>query len=209
MTVDVEDYFQVSAFAAAVARSSWDNRESRVCRNTERLLELFDAAKVQGDVLRARLGGGAVPAARAAHRRTVGTSWHRTATSIGSCTRRPDGNFARICIARGCVLEHAGGCSVVGYRAPSYSDHAPVAVGARRADRGRLRLRLEHLSDPTRSVRYSRLVARGPSHRSCRQARSGSCLARRSGGLGQISRLAGADTSGCCRTAGPATAFGR
>ena len=47
MTVDVEDYFQVSAFDGAVPRSTWDARESRVCRNTERLLDLFAETDVK------------------------------------------------------------------------------------------------------------------------------------------------------------------
>ncbi len=42
MTVDVEDYFQVSAFQDIVPRNSWDDFDSRVCQNTERLLEIFD-----------------------------------------------------------------------------------------------------------------------------------------------------------------------
>src|SRR5438034_11590523 len=46
MTVDVEDYFQVSAFEGRVARSAWDGFESRVCRNTARMLDLFDEAGV-------------------------------------------------------------------------------------------------------------------------------------------------------------------
>ena len=47
MTVDVEDYFQVSAFENTVSRSQWDAFESRVSRNTERLLALFDHANVR------------------------------------------------------------------------------------------------------------------------------------------------------------------
>ena len=46
MTVDVEDYFQVSAFEDRVSRANWDGFESRVCRNTERLLEIFAAEGV-------------------------------------------------------------------------------------------------------------------------------------------------------------------
>jgi polysaccharide deacetylase family protein (PEP-CTERM system associated) len=42
MTVDVEDYFHVSAFAAALDRNNWPKFESRVERNTHRLLDLFD-----------------------------------------------------------------------------------------------------------------------------------------------------------------------
>src|SRR5207302_1493335 len=40
MTVDVEDYFHVSAFDRVVSRASWGERDSRVVANTRRLLEL-------------------------------------------------------------------------------------------------------------------------------------------------------------------------
>jgi len=42
LTVDVEDYFQVSAFADNVDRGDWDACESRVEANTRKLLQLFD-----------------------------------------------------------------------------------------------------------------------------------------------------------------------
>ena len=41
LTIDVEDYFQVSAFAPYVARHEWDARECRVERNVERILQLL------------------------------------------------------------------------------------------------------------------------------------------------------------------------
>jgi len=41
MTVDVEDYFHVSAFEGHIDRGDWDKLPCRVERNTERLLELF------------------------------------------------------------------------------------------------------------------------------------------------------------------------
>jgi len=41
MTVDVEDYYHVSAFADVISINDWDNYESRVERNTRNLLELF------------------------------------------------------------------------------------------------------------------------------------------------------------------------
>src|SRR5688572_28361849 len=41
MSIDVEDYFQVSAFESAVPRSAWDAMESRVEGNTDRMLDLF------------------------------------------------------------------------------------------------------------------------------------------------------------------------
>ena len=41
LTIDVEDYYQVSAFENVINRAQWSNQESRVERNTEKLLELF------------------------------------------------------------------------------------------------------------------------------------------------------------------------
>jgi polysaccharide deacetylase family protein (PEP-CTERM system associated) len=47
MTVDVEEHFQVSAFADVVSRDTWDSSPSRVENNTLRLLDLFDTADVR------------------------------------------------------------------------------------------------------------------------------------------------------------------
>jgi len=47
MTVDVEDYVHVSAFARAIRIEDWDRHESRVERNTQRLLDLFDERGIQ------------------------------------------------------------------------------------------------------------------------------------------------------------------
>jgi polysaccharide deacetylase family protein (PEP-CTERM system associated) len=41
LTIDVEDYFHVTAFTADVDRARWSSLESRVERNTLRLLEIF------------------------------------------------------------------------------------------------------------------------------------------------------------------------
>lgn len=42
LTVDVEDYFHVSAFAKVIRPQDWGSYESRIERNTARLLDLFD-----------------------------------------------------------------------------------------------------------------------------------------------------------------------
>jgi len=44
LTVDVEDYFQVSAFRDQVSPDDWPQFESRVIANTRRVLEVFDDA---------------------------------------------------------------------------------------------------------------------------------------------------------------------
>src|SRR5215471_12932200 len=46
MTVDVEDFFQVQAFAACIDRNSWDTFPRRVEANTDRVLSLFADAHV-------------------------------------------------------------------------------------------------------------------------------------------------------------------
>ncbi|MEX0729881.1 MAG: XrtA system polysaccharide deacetylase [Aquisalimonadaceae bacterium] len=47
LTVDVEDYFQVGAFASRIRPEEWDQWPSRVERNTDCLLALFDAHQVR------------------------------------------------------------------------------------------------------------------------------------------------------------------
>jgi polysaccharide deacetylase family protein (PEP-CTERM system associated) len=42
LTIDVEDYFHVSAFAKAIKPEDWEHYESRIERNTHRVLELLD-----------------------------------------------------------------------------------------------------------------------------------------------------------------------
>ena len=48
LTCDVEDYFQVSAFEHLVTKNSWVERECRIPRNVDRVLELCDDAGVGG-----------------------------------------------------------------------------------------------------------------------------------------------------------------
>ena len=43
LTIDVEDYFQVSAFENVVSRKNWDSYDLRVEHNTHALLEILDA----------------------------------------------------------------------------------------------------------------------------------------------------------------------
>jgi len=48
LTVDVEDYFHVSALAPSIPRETWSTRESRVTANTHKLLDLFAQFGVHG-----------------------------------------------------------------------------------------------------------------------------------------------------------------
>ena len=48
LTIDVEDYFQVSAFAAHISRKEWDTLPCRVEQNVDRVLTLLRQRQVSG-----------------------------------------------------------------------------------------------------------------------------------------------------------------
>ena len=47
LTIDVEDYFQVSAMAPYIDRADWDKAECRVEHNIDRILQLLDAKQTR------------------------------------------------------------------------------------------------------------------------------------------------------------------
>jgi polysaccharide deacetylase family protein (PEP-CTERM system associated) len=120
MTVDVEDYFQVSAFAHMVAPSEWDSFESRVCRNTDRLLAIFEHAGVRGTFFILGWVADRFPALvrriqAAGHELASHSYDHALVYDRTPETFRADLRRARAAIAQ------ATGVTVQGYRAPSYS----------------------------------------------------------------------------------------
>ena len=49
LTIDVEDYYHVSAFANVIRFEDWDNYESRVVNNTRKILEILsEAGEIKG-----------------------------------------------------------------------------------------------------------------------------------------------------------------
>jgi hypothetical protein len=44
LTIDLEDYYHVSAFNDSVAQSTWSSQQSRVAQNTDLLLNSLDEA---------------------------------------------------------------------------------------------------------------------------------------------------------------------
>lgn len=120
MTVDVEDYFQVQALECRIERASWDRFESRVCQNTERLLELFERANVSATFfvlgwVAERYPGLLCRLARAGHEIASHGYEHRVLHSMTPDEFRHDLRRARE------VLEQAVARPVQGYRAPSFS----------------------------------------------------------------------------------------
>lgn len=120
MTVDVEDYFQVSGFADAVPRDTWDRRQSRVSDNTNRLLDIFGKADVRATFFVLGWVAERFPAlvrriATAGHQIGSHGYAHRLVYDMTPDQFRADLKRARAAIGDAC------GVSVEGYRAPSFS----------------------------------------------------------------------------------------
>jgi len=120
MTIDVEDYFQVSAFAPYIDRSEWDTRECRVERNIAVILELL--ARHQTHATFFTLGWIAARYPQVV--REIVAQGHELAShGYGherASDQSPDVFFADISRAKK-LLEDLSGQAVVGYRAPSFS----------------------------------------------------------------------------------------
>jgi len=119
-TVDLEEYFQVSAFEGRVPRSQWERLESRVASQTALLLELLARhearatffvlgwlAERQPELIRTIAGAGHVIASHGwDHVRVT----HQTPRQFRDSVRRSKR-----------VLEEITGAAVEGFRAPSFS----------------------------------------------------------------------------------------
>lgn len=120
MSVDVEDYFQVQAFADRFDRNVWDNQPCRVERNTEKVLEIFAGAGIKATFFTLGWVAERYPTLI----RRIVEEGHELA-SHGYAHFRADEQTPeqfRADIARTkAVLEDAGGAAVIGYRAATFS----------------------------------------------------------------------------------------
>ena len=120
MSIDVEDYFQVSAFAPHIRREDWDAMPCRVERNVDAILALLDDAGARAtfftlgwiaerypQVVRRIVANG--------HELASHGYGHQRASELSPAQFRED-----ISRAKG-ILEDIGGVAVRGYRAPSFS----------------------------------------------------------------------------------------
>jgi polysaccharide deacetylase family protein (PEP-CTERM system associated) len=120
MSIDVEDYFQVSVFAETVPRSRWSSLESRVCANTDRLLAIFDSAGVHATFF--ILGWIAERHPDLVKR--IGSLGHEIASHghAHELVYKQTHHAFRDDVRRAkAVLEATAGIPVIGYRAPSFS----------------------------------------------------------------------------------------
>ena len=120
MTIDVEDYFQVSAFAPYIHRNDWDARECRVERNVDRILALLARHDTKATFF--TLGWIAERYPRLV--RAIVDQGHELASHGHGHERASDlspAAFAEDVRRAKKLLEDIGGHEVLGYRAPSFS----------------------------------------------------------------------------------------
>ena len=120
LTIDVEDYFQVSALAPYIPREQWDLRECRVERNVDRILLMLEANQTKATFF--TLGWIAERYPRLV-RRIVDDGHelashgygHQRVSDLTEATFSADIELAKK------LLEDISGQEVRGYRAPSFS----------------------------------------------------------------------------------------
>jgi polysaccharide deacetylase family protein (PEP-CTERM system associated) len=120
MSVDVEDWFQVENLKPVIPRSSWDTRESRVERNTTRILDILDATGVRATFfilgwVAERQPGLIRRIAAAGHEIASHGYGHELIYNLSPEEFRADVQRCKT------ILEDITGQQVEGYRAPSFS----------------------------------------------------------------------------------------
>ena len=119
-TIDVEDYYHVSALASAIPRSTWGERESRVAASTDRLLAMLDEKRIKGTFF--VLGWVADKVPQLVKR--IASLGHEVAChgySHELIYRQTPAVFAEETRRSKSLLEDLTGMPVIGYRAASFS----------------------------------------------------------------------------------------
>lgn len=120
LTIDVEDYFQVSAFAPHIPRSNWSICECRVERNIDCILAMLDEHGTKATFFTLGWIAERYPEAI---RRIVDNGHELASHGYGherASDQTPAGFFSDINVAK-LILEDLAGQQVRGYRAPSFS----------------------------------------------------------------------------------------
>jgi polysaccharide deacetylase family protein (PEP-CTERM system associated) len=118
VTIDLEDYYQVSAFSKDV--DQWDSYPSRIEHNTERLLSILDEGGTRATFFTLGWVAKKYPKlvreiADRHHEVACHSNVHRSVYAMGADEFREDTLLAKR------LLENVTGMPVRGYRAPSFS----------------------------------------------------------------------------------------
>lgn len=123
MSVDVEDYFQVSAFEPVIKKSQWEDLPQRVEKNTLRILDIFSENQVKATFFTL----GWVAQRHPGLLRRIVDDGHELACHgyehIRITEQTPD-EFRKDIVKTKQILEDIAGVEVTGYRAASYSINA-------------------------------------------------------------------------------------
>lgn len=120
LTVDVEDYFHVEAFAGVIAPEEWSRYPMRVEINTRRILEMFSRRCIRATFFVLGWVADRCPALI----RDISAAGHEVGCHgynhqmIG---RSDQSEFRNDILRAKAVLEELSGAAVKSYRAPSYS----------------------------------------------------------------------------------------
>lgn len=120
LTIDVEDYFQVSALAPHFPRAEWEQVPCRVERNVNLILQLLD----DHDACATFFVLGWVAERYPQLVRMIVAQGHEIAShgyEHERASAQPRDRFLADIVLAKAVLEDIGGESVAGYRAPSFS----------------------------------------------------------------------------------------
>lgn len=120
MSVDVEDFFQVSAFERVISRADWDSITPRVYQNTRNVLDLFEENGTRATFFTLGWVAERYPELI----REICARGHELASHGMShirATQQTPQEFAADVRQSKALLEDVSGAEVVGYRAPSFS----------------------------------------------------------------------------------------
>ena len=120
LTVDVEDYFQVSALSPCIPRTDWERIPCRVQRNVETILDLLGDAGVRATFFTL---GWIAERHRALVQRIVAEGHELASHGYGHLRihEQTEAEFTQDIQRAKALLEDIGGVQVKGYRAPSFS----------------------------------------------------------------------------------------
>jgi polysaccharide deacetylase family protein (PEP-CTERM system associated) len=120
LSVDLEDYYQVEAFAARISRSQWSEFSSRIKQNTWRTLSLLDRNRCRATFfvlgwVAEREPGLIRELAQAGHELACHSHLHRPLHKLTPSEFRDDLRRSKD------AIENAAGIKVLGFRAPTFS----------------------------------------------------------------------------------------
>jgi polysaccharide deacetylase family protein (PEP-CTERM system associated) len=120
LTIDVEDYFQVSAFENTIDRNDWDSIEHRVAANLDKIIDILSDAGVHATFfvlgwVAERYPGLVDKIVQGGHELASHGYGHQRVSDLSPDQFREDLKKSKV------ILEDISGKTVKGYRAPSYS----------------------------------------------------------------------------------------